>query len=318
MRTTRASIIDCPACGHPAADEALSCSMCGEVLRREPTTAPGPQTGRGLDAAGLPVASSSPPPGRPGFGRVADEPEITVEVPRRIAGLPEPLFWFLAGVPLALLFASGPFMRSYAWFLGALFHEFGHTLAGLAFGLPSFPAISLRGHAVTVHQDQVLVMVWAILATLGYGAWHFRARRGVAIPLGVAAAIYPLIAFTGAKEFVFVVAGHCGELAFAWLCLFRAFAGMEFRWGAVERGAYSAVGWLFVGSNVGLCWGLATSAVARDDYSGSGSFGLTNDYIRVAEDVLGWSLPGVAWLMLLVSLLPVPLALLAGWVRTRD
>ena len=59
-----------------------------------------------------------------------------------------------------------------------------------------------------------------------------------------------------------------------------------------------------------ICVDLATSAAARAHYAASGSFGLTNDYIRLAEDVLNMGLPQVGAVMLIVSLLPIPLSFL--------
>ena len=53
---------------------------------------------------------------------------------------------------------------------------------------------------------------------------------------------------------------------------------------------------------------LALSEWAREWYAENGSFGLTNDMIRVAEDVLNWRLQSVAFLMLLVSLAVLPTA----------
>ena len=50
----------------------------------------------------------------------------------------------------------------------------------------------------------------------------------------------------------------------------------------------------------------ATKVVAEAQ---NGSFGLTNDYLRIAQDLLGWRLETVAWLALLASLVVVPAAL---------
>ncbi len=287
--------IRCTACGYGCDEHDLACGMCGAPLRAPPPPVP---------------HDCGPAPSE----LVFDEP---VEAP--ICGLPRFLFFFLVGVPAALLCVSGAFGARYSWFLAALFHEFGHTLAGLLLGAPSFPAISLAGHAATVHQEQMTFMAVAIqLALVGGVVWLWRGgARERAIALGLAAAIYPLLAFVEpAREAVFLLGGHLGELAFATLCLARAWTG-GFTHHSLERGAYSMVGWLLVGRNVGLCWGLATSAAARAEYRGNGSFGLTNDYVRLAEDVWGWSLPQVAVLMLVVALLVPALAAGAGWLRGR-
>ena len=309
MRTMPPPATACPACGYSNDVRDVSCGMCGEVLRRadaEPRQVPtaGPM-------AGPTAAQTTRPLETPYRETRAPEPEP------RILGLPAGWFWLLVGAPLALVFASGPFMRSYAWFFAALFHEAGHTAAGLAFGLPSFPAISLRGHAATVHGEPVTWMVFAIWAGLGLLAWRVRDHRPALLGALVLATIYPLIAFTPAKECLFLTAGHLAELAFATWALLRAHAGRTFRYGAAERGAYTAIGWMLVGSNVGLCFGLATSAAAREAYRNNGSFGLQNDYVRLARDVLGTDLPTVGGVMLLVSLAPVPLAILAGRLVRR-
>ncbi len=100
----------------------------------------------------------------------------------------------------------------------------------------------------------------------------------------------------------------------ATVCVWRALTG-GFTHNLLERGLYLVVSWYLVGSNVWLCGGLATSAAARAEYATSGSFGLTNDYIRLAEDVLGIGLSQVGAMMLIVSLLPIPLSFLIGRLR---
>lgn len=288
----------CPECGYDNDAAARSCGLCGALLGARPAVRP---AGRGAEP---PVSFETPV-------EVADEDER--EVP--VFGLPRPWFFLLVGVPGALVFAAGPFMRLYAWFLSALFHESGHTAAGLLVGMPSFPAISLRGHAAAHIGQQSTFMVFLIWAGLAWVAWRQR-RRPVALGAMVAVVLaYPLIAFTSAREGLILLGGHCGELAFATLCLWRAMTG-GFTHNELERGAYSVLGWVLVGGNVSLCWGLATSAAARAWYAENGSFGLTNDYIRVAHDVVGTGLPPVAAVMLVVSLLPVPLGIaLARWLR---
>ncbi|PIE24220.1 MAG: hypothetical protein CSA62_05305 [Planctomycetota bacterium] len=105
-----------------------------------------------------------------------------------------------------------------------------------------------------------------------------------------------------------------GELAFATLCLIRAWTG-GFTSGNTERTAYSMMGWLLIGNNVGLCWGLLTSPQARAVYANNGSFGLRNDYIRLAEDVMGSSLPSVALMMLIVAFLSPAIAFAWSYLR---
>ena len=62
-----------------------------------------------------------------------------------------------------------------------------------------------------------------------------------------------------------------------------------------------------------------TSAAGREAYRNSGSFGLTNDYLRVAEDVVGCPLEMVAVGMGILAL-AAPVVAGALWFlrRTRS
>jgi hypothetical protein len=66
---------------------------------------------------------------------------------------------------------------------------------------------------------------------------------------------------------------------------------------AASAALYGTVGWYLLGKNVWLCCGLLSSSAARAEYGENGSFGLTNDYLRAAEEVLSWRLESVALLM---------------------
>ncbi|MDF1836981.1 MAG: hypothetical protein P1V35_03855, partial [Planctomycetota bacterium] len=211
------------------------------------------------------------------------------------------------GLLLAPLFAYMPFLGYFTWFLGALFHETGHCFFGWLMGQPAMPAISLGGHAMAMHQGQSAFLALAICGGLATGAWCLRAHRGLAITLAVAAVLQPLLAFTQGKEVLFLLGGHLGELAMATVCIWRTISG-GFSESHLERLLYSMLGWYLVGSNLALSAGLLFSQEARAEYGSNGSFGLTNDYLRLANDVLGTSLGTVAFGMLLVSLIPVPLA----------
>jgi hypothetical protein len=124
---------------------------------------------------------------------------------------------------------------------------------------------------------------------------------------GAATLLYPAFAFTGMRDFFFLMGGHIGELALAALFFQRAIDG-GFSDSAAERAAYATMAWFLMGQNVWLTGGLLWSAEVQAWYARSGSFGLTNDYIRVARDVLHVKLSVVAGFMLLVSLAPLPLA----------
>lgn len=111
-------------------------------------------------------------------------------------------------------------------------------------------------------------------------------------------------------EYLFLIAGHSGELAFAAIFFWRAMYGGFYQ--EYERPFYSMLAWHFWTANVFLCWNLVYSATTRHWYLHNGSFGLQNDYVRLAS-MLNWYLESVALLMLLVSLLLPPLGIGLWW-----
>lgn len=274
-----ATKVPCPDCGHPNPRTREDCAFCGAFFESRAGPAPAPP----------PILLRRPP---------ACEPRV------RSAK------YLLGGGAIALVFAMLPFTGFMGWFLTSLFHETGHCAFAWAAGCPAFPAIRLDGHAAAIHGEQsraLCVVMWFVLAWL---AWRFRGGSGV-WAFGGLALLYPLFAFTGIKEDVFLAGGHLGELGFAGFFLHRALAGGW--WGARgERLAHAAVGCYLLGGNILLAGGLLLDEAARARYHGSGSFGLTNDYLRLAGST-GASLEGVALVMLLCSVAVLP----AAWRLSR-
>ena len=104
------------------------------------------------------------------------------------------------------------------------------------------------------------------------------------------------------------MAGHGGELVFAGIFFWRAWTG-GFTHSMQERYTYASLACFLVVANLVFHFKLMTSAAYRMYYvsPGSGSFGLENDYLRVARDYMGVSLATVGGMMFLVNavLLPV-------------
>jgi hypothetical protein len=184
---------------------------------------------------------------------------------------------------------------------------------GLFLGCPSIPAIRLDGHAAAVHQDQSRLLVGLVIGTFAGLAWRQRTDRG-RLALWVAlTAIYPLVALTEAREAAFLFAGHLGELAFATYFLAQAMRG-GFSGSRAERATHAMVGWFLVGRNVWLAGGLLWKESVRDWYAESGSFGLVNDYLRIAREVFASSIALPATVMLIVAALVLPAAM---WFARR-
>jgi hypothetical protein len=229
----------------------------------------------------------------------------------------EPWFYFGLGLVTAPVFALTPMLGYMGWFLASLVHEMGHAAVAWLFGMPAIPAISMDGHAAAVHSQQQVVLVLLVTAGLAAAAWRWLDGKlrwaGLALALG----LHPLLAFTGAKDLLHLLAGHGGELVFATLCLWKALDG-GFTASRLERALYGTVGWYLVGKNVFLCFGLMTSADARATYHENGSFGFTNDFLRVAHEVVGCQLQTVAFLMLVASLAVVPAAIVLWRLLRTD
>ena len=177
-------------------------------------------------------------------------------------------------------------------------------------GEPALPKISLAGHAMSAIAEPVWIMRVAVVAgSLGLIRTYL-SPRGRIVAVAALAVVYPLLCWTGFGHFMILSGGHLGELIAGGLFLRRCMDGEACHHDG-ERAAYGMVGWFLCGQNAILSFGLAFSQNARLDYAGSGSFGLTNDYIRLADNVLGVSLGSVGLFMGVLAVL-VPLGVV-GW-----
>lgn len=291
----------CASCGRPDEAGTLICGLCGHLLRRAPT-------------ARLVVPDVAPEVGGADDHAESAETRAARTATARTARV-EPWFFLGLGLLTAPVFAL-PFVGFMGWFLGSLVHEMGHSALSWLCGMPSVPAIALDGHAAAVHGEQMLFLVALIAIGFASSLWKLFEGRVRVVLLVAFGVIYPALAFTGLRELAFLLAGHFGELAFATLCLFKALDG-GFTDSHLERALYGTLGWFLLGKNLFLTGGLMFSAVSRAEYAANGSFGLTNDYIRVARDVLGSPVQMVAFGMTLVALCVLPCALWLWRVSLR-
>jgi len=308
--------LPCARCGRaPVADERI-CGLCGSLLRVDASAARPLAEPAPTRSATTPTASASPPiPSAPttSFDRVSAA-LAERERHERESSRHAPWGYLALGLATAPVFAWTPILQYMGWFLASLVHEMGHAALAWTCGMPAIPAISPAGHAAAVHGEQSTVLAILVLAGVLCAAWKLLEGSARIVAMTVLAVVQPALAFTGAKELAFLLAGHAGELAFATLCLWKALDG-GFTSSKLERALYGTVGWYLVGRNVFLCVGLMTSPGARAHYASNGSFGLTNDYIRAAEDVLDWRLESLALLMLAASVAAVPAAILLWRAR---
>ncbi|MEO1700292.1 MAG: hypothetical protein AAFU73_23600 [Planctomycetota bacterium] len=260
---------------------------------------------------------------RPAPGRRAPIPPPPAPEPAPAHfGLGEPILerrsrnavqFLLLGVPLAAAFTLTPLVRFMGWFIASLVHELGHTLAGWFMGCPSWPAISLSGEAMARHGEPLWAVRIAILALCVYGIRQVLAGGAQIAAFAGLALVYAALIFTPLGEMLFLASGQGLEVVGACVCLWRAATAEACKHDA-ERAAYAMVGWFLAGRNLWLSFGLAFSESARAEYAGNGSFGLTNDYIRLAGE-LGTSLGFVGLatgvLSVVAVAVTVPLALRA-------
>jgi len=219
----------------------------------------------------------------------------------------QPWAYLALGLVSAPALAIVPVVSFMGWFLSSLVHEMGHASAAWLCGMPAFPAISLEGHAAAMHSPQIVPLALFITCMLVFFAWRRFEGRTRWIVCAALVLVHLFLCFTSAREVLHLLAGHLAEFSFSCMCLFRALSG-GFTSSRAERALHGTLGWFLLGRNVWLCWGLVTSSGARALYQTNGSFGLTNDYIRLADDVLGWQLQTVAGGMLLVGALVLPAA----------
>ena len=275
----------------------LFCPLCGQRVEA-PRTLAEPKTSTGPDTRGpkvFPVADDG--------GNAAN---------RHGSGGRDPgtAYLFLALVA-APVFAATPYLSLVGWFFAALVHEMGHTAMDWLFGAPAFPVLSLTAEAMTVSVPQVRGFVFAIWFALPPLAWTLplgRARLALAI---VASVAYPLLAFGASQTLLRALGGHLGELMFASLGVWRCLSG-GFTNSRGERLLYGVLGFFLFGKNLWLSGGLLFSASARAAYGKSGSFGLRNDYLVVADNGFPAGLAGVSITMSVVALALVA-ASLGAW-----
>jgi hypothetical protein len=225
--------------------------------------------------------------------------------------------WRALGVGFALAVCTQifSFLEMLVGYFVVLVHEMGHAIAGWLFGYPSLPAFDFTyGGGVTSHAcEQSLFIVFGVLAAVGALAWIFRGNRLTLSLLVSFAALYALLAFTPAHEGFIVAFGHGAELVFAFVFLQRAFTGNACALPA-ERPLYAWLGFHVVLHNVVFAWGLATSALARQQYGDAKGGGHWMDFSRLAREHLGVSLEVVAVGFLALSIATPVLAFAWSWL----
>jgi hypothetical protein len=199
------------------------------------------------------------------------------------------------GLGLAIATQFVGFLEMLIGYMVVLVHEMGHALAGWLFGYVSIPAFDFTyGGGVTTHQEvQSLALVGIVLAGFAVLGWAFRGNPvSFALSMTLAAA-YAALAFSDAHHVLIVAMGHGAELCFAAIFIQRALTGRACQLN-VERPLYAWIGFHIVLVDIAFARGLATSALARQQYADAKGGGHWMDFSRLAHEHLGVSLESVA------------------------
>lgn len=299
----------CPHCQTQNSEKALMCSLCGAVLKRlQPSLQALPENSdedpHFVQDPVLPESTD-----KPFVYQAWMDPIYKAQASKR-----SPFFHMGWGLVLAGIF-SLPFylFKTIGWVFESVVHEMGHTLMAYFLGSIALPAIRLDGHAVTLSLEQSPILAGIVWLLLVLGAVWFGIfkHRPLLITMVILAVLYPFLAFTDRKEWLLTLAGHGGEMVIATIFLWRSLVP-TFKVQEEERMLYAALGWYLWFQNLIMNWNLIYSQESRDWYAENGSFGVENDFIRIA-DTFGWSLPFLSGVMLLLFLAVPPLGLI--WAR---
>lgn len=251
-----------------------------------------------------------------GAGARAPRPLAPLEMEDDEPGLDRAGWTSLAvGFALAVLTQVFPLLEMLVGYFVVLVHEMGHALAGWLFGYPSLPAFDFTyGGGVTTHAgQQSRFIVFAVMSALAVLALAFRHNRWTLSLVIATAGLYAALAFSTAHEAVIVAFGHGGELVFAFVFLQRAFTGSACSLPA-ERPLYAWLGFHVVLHNLAFAWGLATSALARQQYADAKGGGHWMDFSRLAHEHLGVSLEAIAIAFGLLTVATPLLAFAWSWL----
>jgi len=227
--------------------------------------------------------------------------------------------WVAMGIGLvAFPLSKAFFLPNYVFnFLTTLVHEIGHCVCAWLMGMPSIPGVSILGGGMTVWFDQKPSICLAWMAAIGWLGWRFREKKTSVAAAVAGVALYALLAFTAAREFLPVAGGVLFEIAGAGVCFFVALGPPLRR--EFERPLYALWGWWML-----LNRGTETVLMLRDRaywnastvYESGLAAGLVND-LEVIRERLRCAPEALLKVVLLGCVLCLPLAIAARFAVSR-
>lgn len=221
----------------------------------------------------------------------------------------------VTGLVLAIPLTGIGLLRTLFYGFVIMVHELGHAAAYWLFGYPAVPSVNLLfGGGITLAMGRIWLLVWLILAGLGYLIYRYRSSSNALSWLLGATAVYGLFTFSSWHTLLISYAGHGAENLAIVLCLYFAMGGYFCKLGG-ERTIYAMLGFFTWFVDLQFAWQLMYDAAKRTSYiNGIGGM-LDNDFVTLA-DGLGMSLDAIATLFLLTSLIsPVVAFLLYRYER---
>ncbi|MFC2062296.1 M50 family metallopeptidase [Elusimicrobiota bacterium] len=255
--------IKCPECGYDNKDDAAYCNLCQEGLEKtkdnaeynnkKPPTAPAP----------------SQPPARNNI-------------------LADSWLWCLAALVISFLIT--PRFRL-IWFpfrfVKVFWHEIGHTIPGWLFGYFTIPAVNPVDTAgVAMSLSYSPGFPYFLLAIMAAGTYFLRKYKHM-VHAGLSCmAVYGLVAFTPAKDWVITAGGILAEYIMVGACLYLCLFKERFKF-KIERLLYGILGWHALVERIKFLIRLKSDSAFYKDYvNGTGwQTGMIGDLAKISFDV---------------------------------
>jgi hypothetical protein len=228
------------------------------------------------------------------------------------------------GLVAASITYAIPFTRVVFSLMVTLFHEFGHTVVGWLFGIPSIPAFDfVYGGGWTHYGNFHPSIAVAIAAVFGYGMWIFRSNRKSVILIGVLLLLWLLmVSAEWRRELVVASAGHAAEFVLAGIFFYKALAGVGWQIPAIERPLGAFVAFFVQIHSMAFAWRLMHDVDFLAWYREGKGGAAMNDLEIVSLDLniyarMHTSIQGVAGILFVFSFVPIAIALLWYFQRSR-
>lgn len=209
-------------------------------------------------------------------------------------------------------------------FVDALFHEMGHAVASWSLGGLAVPSVftiigSQNAGGVTLYLGPLR---WGVqigfAALLLYGAyWKGDHRWSWLLTLALAVvALAMVIRISGYADVFRTYMGHGGAVLVGGFLLCRAWEGSAMRSGT-ERFLNALAGCYILTANGWFAWKLAHDAVFRREYGDNLIGGaIHHDFVVLSEE-LGYAIPTLAWMHIIVVVIVALIALLIAFLQAE-